>query len=319
VQLDYVTEDARDCVLCGASSSTHLFHVGPYGYRRCDGCRLVRLSPRLAPQELGRYYSERYSDYGVSGEPLAEQLRNPTFAFRARRLERFTRKRSLFELGCGDGNFLAVMRARGWDVAGAEVSEAGARSARATHGIDVRSVSFDAIDLPARYDAIGLYHVLEHLYDPRAVLRALRRHLVAGGVLHMQLPNIRSLDGRLGRDAWVGLMTPQHVTFLEPAHVRRLLRDEGYEVLSISTYDPWHSPGTVANTIREVVRRRRGARTDAPVQTSGASPVATGGHGAAGARALAGRMFRKVAARGLALMQAGVGWGNVVDVVARVP
>jgi len=324
----YALETAARCVLCGASDASLLFKVDDYGYWSCRTCHLVRLSPRIARTDLGRFYADIYGHYGTNPEPLEEQLKNPTFAYRAQRIERFVPGpvRTFFEVGCGDANFLAVMRSRGWNVSGAEVSEAGAHSARAVHGIDVRVISFDALELPGRYDAIGLYHVFEHLYDPRAVLRALRRHLREGGVLHLQVPNIRSVDGRLGRGAWHHLSTPQHVNFFEPTHLKRLLGDEGFEPLSMETYDPWHSPSSIAITtrtmLRGLVRKARpgseplGACGEEPERRNGSAP-AQPSRAQGWPRRAASYVFNRVLADGIAVTQARFGWGNVVDVAAR--
>ena len=98
------------------------------------------------------------------------------------------------------------------------------RAARDRHGLELQVIGFDDFRIPGgSYDAIGAYHVLEHLYEPRAVLRGIRDALSPGGVLHLQLPNIGSIDGRIGRQSWWGLRCPQHVTFYEPRHLRRLL------------------------------------------------------------------------------------------------
>ena len=330
----YALETAAQCLLCGASDASLLFKVNDYGYWSCRGCHLVRLSPRIARTDLGRFYAEINVRYETNPEPLEQQLKNPTFAYRAQRLERFIPGpvRSFLEVGCGDGNFLAVMRDRGWTVSGAEVSETGARHAEAVHRIEVHPISFDALTLPGRYDAIGLYHVFEHVYEPRAVLRALRPHLRDGGALHVQVPNIRSVDGRLGRAAWQLLATPQHVNFFEPAHLSRLLRDEGFEPLSIETYDPFHSPSCIATTaraaLRRIVRRARPGRN--PRGASGpedAEEKSNGGSGAVSRKPPEARgwpyraaayALDEVFSRGLAVAQARFGWGNVVDVVARV-
>ena len=80
--------------------------------------------------------------------------------------------------------------------------------------------------------------------SPRAVLKGIRDALNPGGVLHLQLPNIRSLDGRLGRQSWWGLRCPQHVTFYEPRHLRQLLAEEGFRVALDRDLRPVAQPGS---------------------------------------------------------------------------
>jgi SAM-dependent methyltransferase len=318
----YARESVDKCVLCGSTASKEAFSVGAFGYRRCDSCRLVRLSPRLSPAELKRFYESAYSTpYGDNPTPIEEQLANPTFAYRARRLEAATSGRRLFEIGCGDGNFLAVMQRRGWTVRGGDVTAAGAKAAHARHGLTVDVIDFDAPTIPP-CDAVGAYHVLEHVYDPRGFLRGLRAQLKTGAVLHIQMPNLRSVDGRLGGRNWWGLQCPQHVYFFEPRHLETLLAEEGFRAQSVETFDPWHSPGTVENTVRSALRSLVPQRPPAPAEAT--EPRAREGEAAGGTRkAKPQRTMRRVAGKlvklattSMARAESLVGWGNILDVVA---
>ncbi|TAK66836.1 MAG: class I SAM-dependent methyltransferase [Dehalococcoidia bacterium] len=313
----YSLQDVPNCVLCRGTSTRHLFDIPPYGYRTCSTCGLTRLSPRIAEADLQRFYEEHYEDvYRLDAECVQRQLANPTFSYRARRLARHSPGRSFFEVGCGDGNFLAVLRDQGWEVAGSDVSDAAARVARERHGISVAVVSVDSGAVSGRWDAVGLYHVLEHLYEPRAVLRRVRDALVVGGIVHIQMPNRRSLDGHLGRQYWWGLRCPEHVFFYEPKHLRSLLAAEGFEVASIETYDPWHSPGTMEITARSVLKAL--LRRSSPV-TSACDPGETK-IGEESSDNVPWRRLPSRALRGLSVVaaqgQARIGLGNVVDVIA---
>jgi SAM-dependent methyltransferase len=321
---EFHLENVERCIVCAAVDFEQILSVSPYGFQRCRRCRHVWLSPRIASEDLARFYATTYaSTYQNNPEPLERQLANPTFKWRAKRLERFAGGRRFFELGCGDGNFLAVLRSRGWNVDGGEISAAGVEEAANRHGLRVSIMSHVDAPLPGHYDAIGLYHVLEHLYSPRNVLRTIRSALLKDGILHIQVPNRRSLDGRLGGAHWFGLQTPQHVHLFEPVQLARILREEGFEPLSVSTYDPWHGPGIVNATIVEaigsVVRKRRfwssAGRTagestvgdskvggDPSVYTKGAKKVVT--------------ILLQTGSAAIAHAQSSIGFGNVIDVIA---
>ena len=317
----FALETVPTCVLCGEASSRVLFEILPFGYRACVACGLLRLSPRVAASDLERFYRESYRDvYEGTSVPLDEQLANPTFKFRARRLACHSKGRRFLEVGCGDGNFLAVLRSQGWDVAGKEVSQAAARAARERHGIDVEVIPIGDTAPTGRWDAVGLYHVLEHLYEPRVTLNWVREMLPVGGVLHLQVPNRRSLDGRFARHNWWGIRCPEHVLFWEPKHLHQLLSEEGFSVVSIETYDPWHSPGTVAITIRSLLKSLprivlgRNARLELSTKVRSAEMESEATYPALGAdlvlRAL--HVLSVVIARA----QSTVGFGNVADVIA---
>lgn len=205
----YALETLSECPLCHSDGSRSLFEISPYGYRICNRCDLVWLSPRIASSDLDRFYNEEYREvYAGNLVPLHEQLKNPTFAFRERRLAKYSPGRGFFEIGCGDGNFLAVLRKHGWEVAGSDVSLAAAEVARVRHRLNIEIVPLNSFRLPNTYDAIGLYHVMEHIYDPQTILEEIHRALQPGGILHFQMPNRHSIDGRLGRQFWGGSGVP---------------------------------------------------------------------------------------------------------------
>jgi SAM-dependent methyltransferase len=320
----YDLECVSQCVLCGDASARPLFKIPPYGYEACRACGLTRLSPRVAQRELGRLYEDVNRQYQENPTPIEVQLANPTFAWRARRLAAYAGGRRFLEVGCGDGNFLAVLRARGWSVAGNDVGAVAGQTTLSRHGIEIETVSFEDFRLTGSFDAVGLYHVLEHLYEPRGVLREIRRALAPGGILHLQVPNIRSLDGRLGRQLWHGLSCPKHVYLYEPGHLHRLLGQEGLTIASLETYDPFHGPGTVQGTIGQAVKAAvRSLRAAGAPDRVGQPDPADGptGRSAASAPPFLGNrrvVGRAVAAGSLALArgQALLGFGNVADVVA---
>jgi SAM-dependent methyltransferase len=313
-------EEARECGACGFDRWSPAGEVCGKRYACCLQCGVVRLYDRVAADSLHLLYAGYYPGADPSPGELRRQLANPTFAHRRRRLEAAlpAPRRRVLEVGCGDGNFLAYLREHGWTVQGAEYHGETAALVRRRHGIDV-SVGDVADTRPsgAPFEAVGAYHVLEHVYRPAEWLAAVRGMLAPGGVLHLQVPNYGSLSRRLTGPAWASLMFPQHVYFYSPQTLADLLRRAGFAPLRATTWDPWHGPGTVAAS---AVNQARRAATDRLPWTD-----ALGGAGE-GAPAEAPPARRPRLARRvldafsvpLARAEALAGAGAVVDVVARV-
>lgn len=316
-------ETAEVCGLCGSRGFTERLRVNDKAYVECDGCQVIRLYHRIAATRLDLLYGDYYGAAQAQLAPteLAEQLANPTFARRRKRLERAVSSapRKLFEIGCGDGNFLAYLRQHGWQVDGCEYGDNTYEFIRARHGIEITVGDFTTLGLPpASLDVIGAYAVLEHLYEPLPWLQQIRRTLKTGGLAHLQVPNLRCWDFRLTGECWSLLSFPEHVYFYHPAALRRLLEREGFEVLSVTTYDPWHGPGTVLSSARNLLKHRLTGwqpwrNPSVTSQTAAAQP-------AAAQKKMRSQMFNlaaRPAAVAAARLQSWFGYGNNLDVVAR--
>ena len=325
---EHCWEVARECDACGDGRYSTLLDRAPLHYVECGGCGAVRLFRRVAPDRLGLVYGDYYrsSEEALTEEELEAQLANPTFAHRHRRLSRFVSAPdpSIFEVGCGDGNFLAFLRRRGWAVGGCEFGAGAVRLIEARHGIEAQLGDVTGLALrPGSLEVVGAYHVFEHVYRPLEWLTAVRRALRPGGILHLQLPNTRCLDRRLLQNCWSAWCFPQHVYFYGPATLEELLRRNGFRPLSLMTYDPWHSPGAVSasfrNKLREVLRGRppwSEPRAEGEAAPGGQSPAAAPAR-RPGAVARAVVSAERVAATTFARVESWARLGNVVDVIAE--
>lgn len=111
------------------------------------------------------------------------------------------RQAAILEVGCGEGRFLAYLKARGFThLAGLDISpENVALCHRA--GLPFVAVG-DLMDLPTtavtdRYETIFAMDVIEHVPKDNAadVIVALRNRLKPGGALIVQMPNMAHLLG----------------------------------------------------------------------------------------------------------------------------
>ena len=136
----------------------------------------------------------------------------------------------VLEVGAGDGKLVAAMRSAGLEARGIDPSPAAADAARRI-GVEVRTAGVDdAVVGAGETDAVVLWHALEHFDDPRAALSRVRGWLPAGGGLVVAVPNLASLQARIGGDRWFHQDVPRHRTHLTPAGLAALLGRSGFAV-----------------------------------------------------------------------------------------
>ena len=141
----------------------------------------------------------------------------------------------LLEIGCFAGLFLDRIRADGWQVVGLEPYRRAAQYARATFGLEIIEGVLPNAALPtARFDAVMMLHVIEHLPDPAEGLRELRRVLRPGGVLVVETPRFNSLSFKLlGRRERSIQNCPGHIFFFTEQTLRQMLDHHGFKVFRV--------------------------------------------------------------------------------------
>jgi SAM-dependent methyltransferase len=192
---------------------------------------------------MGKYYPAGY--YGSADERrfprFIELVQNALYATRAKAVESVSDSRPgrVLDVGCGRGLLLSAFQRRGWQVQGTELSEQSSRFAREVLGIPVKIGPLETLGLSAQsFDAVTLWHVLEHVASPALTIAEANRVLRPGGVLLVGVPNFGGFEARFCRDKWFHLDVPRHITHLTEAALRNILHQNGFEPLRCSGFAP---------------------------------------------------------------------------------
>lgn len=108
------------------------------------------------------------------------------------------RGKSLLDIGCGVGTIGVMLKARGFEYAGIDLSEVGVKRA-VQKGLNatVSDIDGDGLRFPdASFDVVWAGDVLEHVFDPIGMLSHVARVLKPGGCLLLTAPNDFSLASR---------------------------------------------------------------------------------------------------------------------------
>ncbi|QDQ42858.1 class I SAM-dependent methyltransferase [Methylacidiphilum kamchatkense] len=157
---------------------------------------------------------------------------HPMINLEAKRQCRFleAKKGKILDVGCGNGQFLYIMRELGWEAEGIEPDPLAARKVMEI-GIKVIQSTIEEVELSKEtYDAITLNHVIEHLTDPFSIIKKLVIALKPGGKLVSISPNPTGTLAKRFLKSWRGLDSPRHLVLVSPQgfwHIQKELELKG--------------------------------------------------------------------------------------------
>lgn len=199
-----------------------------YPLERCDDCGTATVDAFEGSEDLASLYTRgTYAPTPAASNTLFEPVRSLFRRERMRLLRQLPYDARVLEVGAGDGRFLGALAERGYSVTGIEPYKNG--TAAASSRIQ-RTTLEDAEVEAGSQDAVVLWHVLEHMDDPEQALRRAGSWLEPRGTLLLAVPNLASLQARVGGDRWFQQDVPRHRTHFTPVGIERLLVRSGFRI-----------------------------------------------------------------------------------------
>lgn len=156
-----------------------------------------------------------------------EQFSN-IFQKRVDIISRFMKKGKVLEVGSSAGNLLVLLKRRGWEVQGVEPSGSAAKEAE-KRAISTLNTTFEEAEFKeGEFDLVIFNHVLEHMEDPKEVLKKVNRILRKGGRVLIDVPNFASLTARVGGAGWRYILPREHRWHFTPTSLFVLLEKAGF-------------------------------------------------------------------------------------------
>lgn len=187
------------------------------------------------PGELDKYYnSEAYISHTDASKSLFEKLYQGIKDYSLNNKLRLLKKHigevgTLLDYGAGTGAFVQRAKARGWQAEGVEPNSA-ARARAKEKGVLLKPDWEGCED--GTYDAISLWHVLEHLPDLHSSISRFNGLLKPKGVLVLALPNYLSWDATHYGSYWAGYDVPRHLWHFSKPGISSLMSAHNLELVA---------------------------------------------------------------------------------------
>ncbi|MBL7873085.1 MAG: class I SAM-dependent methyltransferase [Cyclobacteriaceae bacterium] len=156
------------------------------------------------------------------------QARSITLKWKYELISKFKLHGKILDYGCGTGEFLHFMQVKNWKVSGVEPSEIAKHKATQ---ITQSEILTDLNSTKDKFDAITLWHVLEHVHDLNQKINDLINHLNDDGIIFIAVPNHESEDAKKYRSYWAGYDVPRHVWHFSQSNMKHLLNKHGLSLI----------------------------------------------------------------------------------------
>lgn len=255
----------RSCAYCRNSGGELLFGASStigdsFRYACCHRCHAVFITPRPTAEQLDRAYDENYYGKGSSKFfPVLERVIEYWRRGRSRRVARLLKPGArIIDIGCGNGQFGSFLIDQGFEVWGTEhQGKASSRAAKIT-GLTLKLGEVYDLELPTQhFDAVTMWHVIEHLGEPQRVLDRIQQLVRPGGYFLFSLPNIESIQARIFGPHWFHLDPPRHIWFLGASTLRSEVERRGFAMVSQRFFSLEYNPYGYLQSILNMFFRNR--------------------------------------------------------------
>jgi 2-polyprenyl-3-methyl-5-hydroxy-6-metoxy-1,4-benzoquinol methylase len=204
---------------------------------QCNSCGLRFTQDVPDASSIAPYYrSDSYISHSNTNKGLVNSLyhmvRRQTLSSKCRLLVSATRikRGQLLDIGAGTGAFVAFMQAKGWAVAGLEPDEVARERAQQDHHVQLQEMDQLFSFPPESFDAITLWHVLEHVHDLHPYLEQLKALIKNKGRIFIAVPNYTAYDASVYQSAWAAYDVPRHLYHFSPDAMEIMLEQHGLKL-----------------------------------------------------------------------------------------
>lgn len=235
------------CPVCGSAGISKVFNVKDntvsqeyFEIYHCSNCQARFTQNPPAESGIGQYYkSEDYISHTDTSKGLIYRLyrfvRNYSLNQKRKLIEKATglNNGSLVDVGSGTGHFVAAMQKDGWQVTGLEPDEGAREVAMKQHSIRLQPVT-ELFNLSEnKFNAITLWHVLEHVHELKKYILTFKELLADKGRLFIAVPNYNSYDANVYQEYWAAYDVPRHLYHFTPVTMQWLMKEFGLTIVDI--------------------------------------------------------------------------------------
>lgn len=224
-----------NCIIC--NGDYHSLILNDIAMRQCKKCE-------LAWRENFDISISHYENKPINFQANKIKTRIDNCKDRIKAFSQYADLNNLCDIGCGEGIFLKILQETGYtNIMGIEPSDK-IKNFVKNAGLHIYKGTINDIDkfiLDKNIHIITMFHVIEHLENPKKNLEYLYRSIEKGDRLIIETPDFNSYTYK--KTNYVhNLIYPEHLFYFNAENLKDLLKRIGFCVLKSGKrdFDPYH-------------------------------------------------------------------------------
>ncbi|MCB0509322.1 MAG: class I SAM-dependent methyltransferase, partial [Bacteroidetes bacterium] len=216
------------CIACGndkfellLKSKDFCVSKEDFNIVKCTNCGFALTENAPDEKHIGSYYEhEDYISHSDTSKGLIFKIYHWVRNIMLKRKLGYIRKhkniQSLLDVGAGTAYFVNYLRESGIEAIGVEPDSGARKQAKDNFNIDLLE-GLTQVDFSQRkFDAISMWHVLEHVHQLDEYFLNFNSFLKENGLLVIAVPNYTSLDANYYKEFWAAYDLPKHLWHFSP-------------------------------------------------------------------------------------------------------
>ena len=229
-----ISFNREECPLCDSKNYRYLFRRHGFDHMICDSCDLIFTLQVLDSSKISHLEDGKEGDgYGeYKSDTVVNEMDRIKFETIFEQLEKFGEIKNIFDVGSQVGTFLDWTRTK-YSITGHEYHTP-LREVCIQKGHTVLNDNLEQITFNQKFDLITCWDYIDHILNPREVIKNISKYLKKGGLFFFAINNRDSLAVRMMHEDSTIFVGAHHTMHYGIKQLERLM--EGYELLHSESY-----------------------------------------------------------------------------------
>ena len=232
-----------------------MYKKNGYDIVQCLNCRFIFVKSLPSNEQLSRYYIKfDYKNIDLM-EPVIRRDAVRSLKLIRKYSNIFNFDKRLLDIGCGRGYFMDESRKIGLDTYGVDYSKKMVNFSKKVLRLNVQHSDIFNFNPKHKFDIITLNQVIEHVTNPRDLIRKCYKLLRSGGIIYIATPNIDSLSAKVLNEDFDHLIPPEHLGYFNCKTLINLLKSANFNILHTGS---WSYSQDLAGIIKRLLIKKNG-------------------------------------------------------------